>query len=757
MTNRTTSTLSFCGRVPELETLKERWRLACNVEDPSPQVVVIKAEHGLGKARLALEFYKWLRENEDGWFTKSYWPDSVDIVDRNLCVNPEPGKCKLFDIPIPYLWWGLRAADADPIATYDSFLVPHLAAMHLKTQMVDLGWELSKVIAEVVGDFTCLDKFIAVGKGVFRTFETLRAVADNQKLVEALDRPFSRSDSVFRDLRREFKPRTPTYAKVPGVIFIDDAELIQGDIALPSFIEQLIYASHDERWPWPLLIIVAHTRTELSPDFPEPGSFSFAGIVRHAREGSSRALSGASGCPGGYLHADRFTEIDLKPIAIADLSGALREKLPGLTPEQSTALLTETGGNPHFLESVIRFLVLRPGYFEDFNCNFSLTTEGFEESLKEMRDGGEVDFELRRLQEVPVEVREAICLASVQGMRFANDLVDQMAQDLLGRPAREPLGRGEEPYSMLIGTKSDSAQAVGQFAQRLFYLAAKRHRLDLKSLVGEKALQAVLENGVKKIVRESDPEEIVCGIAVNLFEHAVKSEERSVAQRAVSFMAYFDLQRGSLESSAVLYERLLAIKPTEPEAGYARLEYFETQYRQRIQILEALAVIYRNLNWPARSARTLLRLKREATHFLELPAEFLVARDKRKVVEVFDRWRRDNPRIPVSLYAWSVAKIVSAYLNLSELALAWFHPNATEGDEQFTPWSFGIVVYEVIDGVTQTDKPAEDPTQIAEILTTLAYAQDGVLGDGEAEKQHCRLLEQLSRRAIDESKFEAAG
>lgn len=772
MSNRTSSTLSFCGRVSELETLKARWKLACNLEDPSPQVVVIKAEPGLGKTRLALEFYKWLRENEDGWLTKSYWPDAVEIVDRNLYVNPEPGKCKLFDIPIPYLWWGLRAADvgaengvaADAIATYDRFLAPHLAALFLKSEMVHYGWSLAKVMAEVVGDFAAsaldIDKYLSVGKDIFHTFEILRGAANKQTLNEAMDRSFSRSDSVLHDLGREFKPGTLTCAKVPGVIFIDDAQFIHDDPALPSFIERLMYTSLDERWP--LLIIVTHWRAQMSPEFPEPAIFSFAGIVRHAREGSSTALSPVSGCPGGYLRGGHFTEIDLKPIT--DLSGALREKLRGLTQEQSTALLTEIDGNPRFLEQVILFLLEHVGYFEDLSPDLSLKPEHFEEILKAMQHGGVVDIALRRLQKAPVEVQEAICLASVQGMRFANAFVDQMAQDLLGRPVREPLGKGEEPYSMLIGTKSDSAQAVGQFAQHLFYLVAKQHRQGLKSLVGEKALQTALENRVRKIVRESDPETIadpeacglVCGIALNLFEHAVKSEERAVAQRAASIMAYFDLQRGSLESAAALYERLLAIKATEPEAGYDRLEYFVTQYRQRIEILESLAVIYRNLDWPARSAKALRRIKWEAIHYLELPDEFVAALDKEKAAEVFEQWRRDQPGIPAFLYTWSVQKVVSANLNLSELALAGYHQNAADGDEQFTPSSFGIVAYEVTDGVTETDRPVEIPTQTAEILVALAYAQDGVLGDGEAEKQHCRLLEQLGRRAIDRSKFEAA-
>ena len=48
-----TSTLTFCGRDSELEILLERWHIACDVQGPSPQVVVIKAERGLGKTRLA--------------------------------------------------------------------------------------------------------------------------------------------------------------------------------------------------------------------------------------------------------------------------------------------------------------------------------------------------------------------------------------------------------------------------------------------------------------------------------------------------------------------------------------------------------------------------------------------------------------------------------------------------------------------------------------------------------------------------------
>ena len=143
MTNRIRSTLMFSGRDLELAAIAARWRLACNVKNPCPQVVVIKAERGLGKTRLALEFYRWLVENKDGWLTKSYWPDALGIIDQSLAVNPDPNNCK-FEVPIPYLWWGLRATDGgDAIGTYDRYLAPHLVALFLQADKASYVWSLA--------------------------------------------------------------------------------------------------------------------------------------------------------------------------------------------------------------------------------------------------------------------------------------------------------------------------------------------------------------------------------------------------------------------------------------------------------------------------------------------------------------------------------------------------------------------------------------------------------------------------------------
>ena len=154
--------LRFCGRYEELKQLTERWRLASDVAKPSPQVVVVKAERGVGKTRLVLEFYRRLRRGGD---KRGYWPDALGIVDRNLAVNPEPENCKIRDLEIPYLWWAVRATDpgrensvaGDAIATYDRYLAPHLVTLLIRENALRTRKAVARVWAEAIGDAVVSD------------------------------------------------------------------------------------------------------------------------------------------------------------------------------------------------------------------------------------------------------------------------------------------------------------------------------------------------------------------------------------------------------------------------------------------------------------------------------------------------------------------------------------------------------------------------------------------------------------------------
>ena len=43
--------MRFCGRVDELDELISRWKLASDIAAPAPQLVILKAERGVGKTR----------------------------------------------------------------------------------------------------------------------------------------------------------------------------------------------------------------------------------------------------------------------------------------------------------------------------------------------------------------------------------------------------------------------------------------------------------------------------------------------------------------------------------------------------------------------------------------------------------------------------------------------------------------------------------------------------------------------------------
>ena len=438
MTNRTRSTLKFSGRVPELETLIARWRMACNMERPGSQVVVIKAEPGLGKTRLALEFYRWLNENDPGWLTKRYWPDALEIIDDKIQkINPEPRDCNL-ELPIPYLWWGLRALKGgDAVANYDRYLYPHLVALLYRDTTKNRGLQVLKAWKDVgldlLSSYLLIDTFYSVGKGLFETSRIVFDAAHEAPLESAKEHAVSRAAAALSYMEKVFRPGTMVFAKTAGIIFLDDAHFVHEDAALPVFVERLMHTCVTQQWP--ILIIVTHWKAELSTDLAE-SERSFAGILRHGREGSPTSSGPAAGLPGGYLTDDNFAEIDLQPLA--DLSDALREHLPGLKETQSAAILDRIGGNPLFLEQVIGYLLQHKYCFDNGEPAEALSDEGFRQTLTAMESRAVFEFVLGRLQKMPQDVQEAICLASIQGVHFVNGLVEALGRRRWPRNWRIP-------------------------------------------------------------------------------------------------------------------------------------------------------------------------------------------------------------------------------------------------------------------------------------------------------------------------------
>lgn len=521
--------MQLCGREKELKVLAECWQRVTDVQNPEPQFVILKAERGVGKTRLALEFYRWLSENVDKSEPGGYWPDSAAVLKRSLDVNPDPYGCK-YDRPIPFLWWGLRAADSglenaisgDAVATYDRFLAPHLVAINMRARSLKSGTALLGVWAQFAkgeaASWSGYDTVIAAGESLLKTVSILKgSAAKSQRLAakEIGERPISRVDAILEDLEASFNPRSLTFAKTPGIIFIDDAQFATNDPGLSVFIERLLYTAMKQSWP--VLILATHWKRELSPEFVDTER-SFAGIYHHALSGSSADNGPAAGLPGGFLTDENTVEIDLPPVP--DLTQALTMTLPGLLPDQANALLEHAGGNPRHLEQIIAFLNENEDFFEDFDPTNALTEEGLEEALSETHDIFKVV--MRRLRDAPVEVQEAICLASLQGIRFASDVVEDLAKSFLDESREGKLDQAISPYSMV---SREQSTLIAEFSERLFYLVAEKRRKSLKTLRDELTLREALKDILLKRMHSLDVDNLsdyasatlICDSVASLF------------------------------------------------------------------------------------------------------------------------------------------------------------------------------------------------------------------------------------------------
>jgi len=687
--------LKLSGRESELALLTEKWRLASNVSNPKPQVVVVKAERGIGKTRLALEFFQQLsrdsRSSESG-----YWPIELEHIDDTTVVNPKPADCD-YSAEIPFLWWGLRPVErslgaqarGDAVASVDRILAPHLAKLSAKSAVIqglqDVGIALAKAGASMT-PYELFNQLASAGMAIIETGQAVFGATKSASKKEAVRKPVSRALSILDELGKMFSPGRMTYAKTPGIIFIDDAHFAHTDAALPSFVETLIHRAVTQKWP--VMILVTHWRAQLNPELM-PTENSFFGIAQHARNGSASGHGPAASLPGGFLGDEQYSEIDLQKLDLGEHGGelakALAERLPGLTQNQAQALLQRTDGNPRYLEQLVKYAETKKSFFEGKSLKKPLTDAGLEALLEASATREIFDIVKLRIMEAPVEVQEAVCLASLQGMRFASDLVDAIAIANLGGSRRRHMAEAEDPYSFISGARGTSEQTIGQFVEGLFLQVAEDLRPDLETLPDDDQLQLTFREVLAGLLKDDtaldqmDPDSrvLACQLAVDKFETSDDQGERAIAQRAASLWGHTEYNRLSLEAAAAAYERGLAIKKVGME------------FPQRIQVLEVLFETYQLLGWPVRAAKTIKRVILEAAHYVD---------DDRKIIETnasendvqanFERWKARNPTGPEEVYLGCCEIISRGLLKMSELVRRWSFIVPREGDEQADEWMF---------------------------------------------------------------------
>lgn len=556
------SVLQFCDRESELQQLIDCWHRAKDLTSPEPSLVVIKGERGLGKTRLALELYRWLSLHEDD----GYWPDDLNASGKNLDVNPAPELCK-FAVPIPYLWWGMRCADreaensiaGDAIASYDRLVAPHLVTLSMRAMMqsraISIGKAWLSVGIDAAASALQVDTVLSVGKAIGESVKIVKSGLDQKSAMHvrtaASKHALSRSDALLVDLEKVFNPALRSFAKTPGVLLVDDAQFCALDPALPSFLERLLKLATTQKWP--VLILATHWRREFSEWGGAPTKVSQSSLPQIIARVASSDI-------GLVVH-----EIDLA--VVADLEPALHEFFPGLTKFQKHQILKRVGGNPRFLEQIIALMAESEDWFIRCDTSQQLTPEGLEEIIKATPDI--LTTVMRRLRAAPEGVQQVLGLASAQGMQFLPRIVHEMGVTLLDRYLEGHLAAAEDPYSMVVGTRSGSR--IGMFSERLVQEVATKRRRSLVSLGSEQQIGNALRERLCMLVDHpttdqeytEDELSLAYRLAVREFGERQGRPDKIRLEKAIVRLIAMERSRGSNEA-ALTFETQLYEIPSIP-------------------------------------------------------------------------------------------------------------------------------------------------------------------------------------------------
>lgn len=127
------------------------------------------------------------------------------------------------------------------------------------------------------------------------------------------------------------------------------------------------------RKQWPLLLIITHWEKEWHEDW-ESKQPSIAKVIRqHLHHQQYRQYS---------EQLANWQATRLSPIKDQDLSPMLNQALIGLSDKQQMALLNRAGGNPRYLDEIIKFCQPKARLFVERDTQQALTEKGLEQCLK---------------------------------------------------------------------------------------------------------------------------------------------------------------------------------------------------------------------------------------------------------------------------------------------------------------------------------------------------------------------------------------
>jgi tetratricopeptide (TPR) repeat protein len=461
----------FVGREKEMQLLLDAWHKA---KANKPQFVMFLAETGIGKTRLVQHLYGWMNKNED---PHNYWPDTLENDGTSLTVNatfPEGWE----QSEIPWLWWGLRATDPTSRNPQESIgsaiheaipkLLPHVEPIVLKRHKNDLTkssvLDAVKSIANLasLGGLEVVFTLADLGKK-YQEYQEEKDRQEKEKLTISQisdQKKADASEQVFGYLKTILDRSDKDATSIPIVLVLDDAQWL--DEATLKIVERLWQEAYKRQWP--LLIIATHW-------------------LREWRQYETRKnIAEVNQPPHNLVHLIRRNAImfiDWKPHVLPTMPGnvlqpVLISALPGLSQKQQRIILERVGGNPQFLDDLIRWIQESPRrFFTNQDCTQRLTELG-EKAVSSQLKKGHMALIRERFSALDENMRDLLGFASYQGIRFIEPLILEVVQ-LVNREDdidwKACIDNAIHPYAVV----NRISNSVVEFRQHNIFYVAQEH------------------------------------------------------------------------------------------------------------------------------------------------------------------------------------------------------------------------------------------------------------------------------------------
>jgi tetratricopeptide (TPR) repeat protein len=396
-----------------------------------PQIVVLRADTGLGKTRLVQDFYRLLSSTAD---PDGYWPDVLPDVHKAMTIVPTLPNRTLRETPaLPWLWLALRCRDPgernrDARGDIAFDVVRRQLQMHLpglyRAELARSGnAKLAKSAVSIVASFAVpgggpalavLEQAIGAASDALGAWDALDAVRGRLGA-----RPREREDPVALALEAEktsladgamramraLAAHRPGSLAVPIILVVDDGHW--ADPTTIDVLDALVRAAWREGWP--LLTVITAWDETLKVDERASSDKTMADFL--ARLGSGRLLEQG---PLPQVHS-------LRPLDIQRLCQLVADRLPNLGREAREVLAVRCSGDLDLLFDFVDELEDAPGWL-DAGGRLACDVADLDDLPSQA-----ADMARRRLRTIGAPIVQALSLASAQGPEFHELLVRKIA------------------------------------------------------------------------------------------------------------------------------------------------------------------------------------------------------------------------------------------------------------------------------------------------------------------------------------------